>query len=440
MKFEERLSDALRAAVEAYNECGDPDKAVVKAAEAGGFNKDQTDRLVEKFNTAKTVSFFESHPDDRTATFKLASKEKVAEMLFMGDGEEKTASAPEFHDYSFYNSSVDGWRTVQDRGELEKEASAHDESEASGYSLDVLHRESGVYLEKYASSIEELESAAGMVGCVVEDEVEKLASSLASSQEAYCAFRSMAGRMRGMGPVMEAVDRLVPDYVKEASSSQANVVDTSIIKDDLDRACWIVGALDKVAAARKAADGLAAKRERLMSELSRIDGSRKEAQASDGKGGGKGDKKDKGGIGGDIASYLAGSIVPVSPKGITDFLSNAGLGSENDIFKALYGNSDKRKEVLEHIDNVRRSDILTDLYANDPILSEHDPDEVSNAYQTLVEIAPDMSLNKEVSRSVLRQMVAAQAVSPFDAKQWLDYDIASRNRNRVGAPKPQPVV
>lgn len=419
MKFEDMLSDALKTAVGVYNDTGDPDRAVVKAAEKHGFNRDQTERLVEKFNTAKTISFYEAHPDDRTADFPLASKEKVADIMYFGP-EEKKASAPVARDYSFYDMDLDSWRSEEGRSELEKEASAEESSDSGGYSMETLQNLSGVYMEKYSSAIDSAEASAGMLDEVAYDETQKLAERLAEDRSGYkyAMFMKMAGKMRGVEGL--GVQDMVPGYVKEAAAgletglSSMNAVDSSAVSYELEMAAGIVGMMDESAKLRKFAEKVSGRRSWLEGELVKI------SQSSDD---GKDQKKKKKGdnTAADLAAYLTHSALPASPKGVTDFLADAGLGSELDIQKALYGGG-KSHEVADHIDNVRRSDILTDLYANDPILSEHDPEEVSDAYRTLVETSPEMSLNKEVSRSVLRQMVAAQSVSPFDAKSWLEYD------------------
>ena len=64
MSFKDDLGEALQKAVSYYNEGSSPSEAVVKSAMDMGFNLDQTDRLVEKFNTARTIHHFETHPDD----------------------------------------------------------------------------------------------------------------------------------------------------------------------------------------------------------------------------------------------------------------------------------------------------------------------------------------------------------------------------------------
>ena len=98
------------------------------------------------------------------------------------------------------------------------------------------------------------------------------------------------------------------------------------------------------------------------------------------------------------------------------------LGSKEDIAKAVFKKKKKDTTIADHINNLRRSSILQDLYDNDPILSEANPKELMNAYSTIVQTSPEVSLNKEVVRAILRQSVNSMAVSPFDAKQWADLE------------------
>lgn len=448
MPFSDKLDEALRTAVRIYNESGDADTAVVKAASEHGFNRDQADRLVEKFNTAKTISFYEKHAEDRTADFDIASKEKVASMLFGDDdswmSSEKKASAGPVYDVSEYGQyNVDEVSRYGDPeyAEVEKSASEVERSDNGGWSFDTLCAASGEYLSKFSAVEEECRSVAGMIDGVLEDETMKIAESLSSdgTGHRYAVFSRLRTPIDG-GAV--DIDSKVPESVKEASAGHAReldraaVLDSSSVDADLDRLRGIVEGYGESARIRKQAEAVSRRRSWLQGELTKA--AQRHGGGGGGNGGGGGGGNGGGGNGnkgpadavGGIASYMVDSLTPPSPKGLTDFLADAGLGTERDIYEALYHDEGKkRKEVSEHIDKVRRSDILTDLYANDPILSEHDPDEVANAYQSLVSLAPEMSLQKEVARSVLRQMVASQAVSPFDADQWVKFDYNYNRRD-----------
>jgi hypothetical protein len=112
----------------------------------------------------------------------------------------------------------------------------------------------------------------------------------------------------------------------------------------------------------------------------------------------------------------------IAPQSLSDYMSGGFIGTQSEIDKALFPKKKKDTSIMEHINNLRRSTILQDLYDNDPILQEADPDDLANAYQSLVQSAPETSLNKEVVRAILRQSVNSMATSPFDAKQWADLD------------------
>jgi len=59
------------------------------------------------------------------------------------------------------------------------------------------------------------------------------------------------------------------------------------------------------------------------------------------------------------------------------------------------------------------------LAMSDPIISEADPKDVVRAYSTLINIAPKVSLQKEIVRSILRQAVNSMAMSPYDAQSYV---------------------
>jgi hypothetical protein len=102
MSFREQLMSALEAAVGHYNSGLSDTDSVIKAASDFDFNKDQAQRLVETFNTAKSIYFFKSAKDRRN-NFPIVDPSVVADALFMPAATTKAASADEFalRDYSF---------------------------------------------------------------------------------------------------------------------------------------------------------------------------------------------------------------------------------------------------------------------------------------------------------------------------------------------------
>ena len=83
--------------------------------------------------------------------------------------------------------------------------------------------------------------------------------------------------------------------------------------------------------------------------------------------------------------------------------------------------------------NVRRSILLADLMSNDPIIRDADPDDITQAYKTIVMTAPRVSLDKAQVRAFLRSAANSVAISPSDAKVISDVDrgVAMSNVERL---------
>ena len=97
----------------------------------------------------------------------------------------------------------------------------------------------------------------------------------------------------------------------------------------------------------------------------------------------------------------------------------------------LPGVDNERKRIM----NVRRSILLADLMANDPIIRDADPNVVTEAYKTMVMTSPRVSLDKAQVRAFLRSSVNSVAISPNDAKVIADVDkgISLSNVDRLTA-------
>lgn len=70
--------------------------------------------------------------------------------------------------------------------------------------------------------------------------------------------------------------------------------------------------------------------------------------------------------------------------------------------------------------NLDRKLLIQNLMATDPILKTYDPKRVADSYEQFLRLAPELSNEKEIVRSHLRQMVASQAMTAFDGAQLMD--------------------
>jgi len=71
-------------------------------------------------------------------------------------------------------------------------------------------------------------------------------------------------------------------------------------------------------------------------------------------------------------------------------------------------------------DNTERTTMLQELIMTDPILASLDPKKILSAYQQILRLAPHIAKEKEVVRSLLRQLTATQSLAPVEANQLVE--------------------
>lgn len=463
MSFKEQLkTEILPKTVDYYNSGMDINSAIVKAAEDFKLNLDQTDRLLETMNTARVIAHYEKNASDRTANCDIADKDTVRRLLYADKPQEKAASAEKAASWDAYASYAAKERNYR-KPAMEKAASSEPtKREPTGFTVSQMVEKVAEFSQKMAGFRRFAEERRALVGDLLTTQLHKIAQSLSKGYEPEARWALFKAACSGpLQTVAVTVETEMPKVVlKDAvphlrKLARANVIDPSPVSGELALA---KEALETAAAFQKIATYIEdfAKREQRAKALLRKQAEINKLGAPFGggnppsdpsnppggnPGGNKDDKKDKkdkkdqpnnpwygakgvnqildsqGGVKG-IYDYLRGSNR--TADAISEALAPAPLKADNSI-KAM-------------VENIQRSTLLSDLYNNDPILSEHDPEEISKAYETLVQLSPEVSLNKEIVRAILRQSVNSIAVSPFDAKQWGDLDTTIlKNKGRIGS-------
>ena len=85
------------------------------------------------------------------------------------------------------------------------------------------------------------------------------------------------------------------------------------------------------------------------------------------------------------------------------------------------------------MDNLNRKLLIQDLMTTDPILKTYDPKRVATSYEQFLRLAPELSNEKEIVRSHLRQMAASQAMTAFDGAQLMDADTKLVKQRQVAS-------
>jgi len=86
--------------------------------------------------------------------------------------------------------------------------------------------------------------------------------------------------------------------------------------------------------------------------------------------------------------------------------------------------------------NLDRKLLLQNLMVADPILKTYEPKRVTDAYEQFIRLAPELSGEKEIVRSHLRQMVASQAMTAFDGAQLMDANTKLLKQKQMETGKP----
>jgi hypothetical protein len=88
---------------------------------------------------------------------------------------------------------------------------------------------------------------------------------------------------------------------------------------------------------------------------------------------------------------------------------------------------------------IRVQSMLQDMMLNDPVISGHDPDDASMAYNEIVEMAPHLADQKLAVQTLMRKRLTQGALDPFEVDQLMGMEGKARsNRQVASAPVPKP--
>lgn len=412
MAFEDKLRSALEDAVKFCNSGSTPDEAVCKAASAHEFNSDQTDRLVETLNTAITINQYKQ-ASDRTASFPLAHKTKVAAMMLDADNvlgkTEKKSEAASTHIYFDYSKPAYDYIAHED-DVVEKVA--ENEEKTTGLSRDNLAYLLVNRMKLVKNAADFAANIAGMMKSDLVTQLYGLADTLRKGGvEKYARFKESADK-----DIVKELDKVLPVQFKEAKC-KSSLVDDSDLASEIKTAEDMADTLSSMKDMRAQADSMHKQAKKMDSEISTAFIGEEEGPSTF------------------LSLFKEASLAKSSSmvgrlafgKGMTT--DSPGL-VHSDAFKLddmLFGNKAKENDETERtVENVRRAMMLQDLMTRDEIIREADPDVVASTYQTLLNMSPQIANDKELTRAVLRQAVNSVAISPYDASTWTDLEKKQR--------------
>jgi hypothetical protein len=465
--FKENLMSALHQAIGHYNGGLDDSSAVVKAASAHDFNRNQTQRLIETYNTAKSVYFFKA-AEDRRQDFGLAEPSQVFTLMYSTPAAEKQASIG-LHDYSCYD--IPEARFYTDITVDSKGNRPFDFPKQAAEDVPLDHRCSynaqQVRVAKQAA--ERCRSSAGMCHTKYNLLLDKIASEIRRADfdgtklaAAEHAFWEVYGKELSEPVVDDLVAHLHPSYSQKRASADTHGQLTSFDREYPQVMSWMKEAMQaRLGHAEMTA--VAVELEKSAEEINqsflkeagllvdpKVDAwddmlpsnlqVKQAAQESsymweDLMG------KSEGGSSSSSASKSSPTVLDTMTSATTKGIGKAtGSVVETAARAAFQPKDTERAKTTDRLRNLQRQLILEDLLVNDPVLAGENPETVSSAYQSLQQVAPEVSMNKEVVRSVLRAASQAVSVSPYDAKSWAELENEIRKQVEFGNKKDRKVA
>jgi len=458
--FKEQLMNALHQAVGYRNGGMDDSAAVAKVAAAQDFNRDQTQRLLEAYNTAKTVYFFKA-AEDRRQDFGLANPDAVFTTLYPAAPATKEASN-ELHDYSCYDTPEAKYytdTTVDAAGnrpvDFGKAAAAEEPTLNNRYT----NNQQSVRSLKQAAS--HCKDSAEICSTKYNLLLQKIASEIRQADfegvklaQAEHAFWELYGKELATPAVDDLVTHLPASYQQKRAADSAYGTLTTFDRQYPEMMGQMKEAMqarlgyaemyaaatvfDKEAAAQ---EGEFLKSAGLAVEPAHDDFDDmipknlqlgKAAQTSLTSWGELGTQK----------KSPQTSVLDSMVGGVTKGVGRAVGGAvEPAVREALVPPNIEGAKTTDRLKNLQRQIILDDLLANDPVLAGEDSPKILAAYESLWQVAPEVSMNKEVVRSVLRAASQAVSVSPYDAKSWAELENEVRKQVEFGGkPKAKATV
>lgn len=451
--LQSKLERALKTAVDHVQD-GAPDyeTAVFKAASEHNLNPQQTNRLCEHFNRARAIYQYGQEGDKRAAAHQVVQPAKVLERMCAPVAVGDKAAA--YVDYSVYSSDPVEFQRLSKQAAAEStEPTQRFPAWGATTGSEVTRMQEMIDAKKYAAK--RASDAAGMLRERGNRILDKMAQKLAATpaDQAATTLAKLA-RLYGsktaseFGMVTVLSNRLprhiVHAVTREKLASVSVPVRLSAYEQDLyDTLKAVEADADKAAEYTQWAAGEKQAAEGYQTQLNAFFTPQpaeeagfsgffnKQAQAlKPAKGNAQGNPQQA-----ELERFR--KMMQDEFKRQNKAQPKEPLGNVGTNFKSFLSDNLKRdntpivQKQKQEMDNVQRELLLEELLITDPILSDADEQRVIDAYETLTQVSPEVSGNKELTRSMLRQMIHADGMTPFDASQLADYDLTRSRLTQV---------
>jgi hypothetical protein len=417
---EARILDALNGVAEVVNDGGDPDKAIIKAAQDHDVPAGHIALMVSAYNTGRTNKQRMAHDDpaEKSASFKLADTKKVLEVLY--PSEVKTAGQQE------YDSAVSSQYSRPPDFSREKAASAVASREIDWKMVDKPEEYSG--------------EAHTLMKKAYEQSVFADRRLLNCRREISRANDLLVGAFEKLGAYFRTPGNVSFNDARTAVEIQHGNMGRAIMNQVARHAPFLEkqGATGRAFAVTSWSEPFATINEcvEMANVLRKRDGDFKELSSHVTK----------------KAETVLAPFVPGSETKSVLGIPSSGPPEKRGIAKALLGfaalsklvggmrgpvesSEAKSKNKFEsevqdigqaladpthdnELRGIKIRALLEDLMSNDPVISGYDPEEVIDAYNEIITASPRAGEQKILLRGLMRRHLSGEgATDPFDVQQ-----------------------
>jgi len=410
---EQQLLEAMESAISKSNDGLDPNEAIAKTANEQGLSPEFACRMVEAFNTSKTIKHLKDNEGEKRAdTFGIASKDEVVKLMY-DPKEEKVAT--ELRGDSIFNFNKAAESKVEESLEKVAGSCGKKKKKKARPMAKTTVKQARAQLSEIRWARRELEASVNHAKQAALASMDRLGDSFRMTEarpfhEVEEVVRYNLGDELGK-QAMELVWKRGPrlDRMGEKRAEAAPETPKLFGKTASDAA-----ASEMVSLLKKASDAeielaefekVAAPVEKYIATLLN---SRFKKEAADGDEA----KETK-----SLLSNLTGGQVPFYPKWFPEMIDKEP--------PALEPIMDPKQEA--ELRKVKMKLMVNDMISNDPVLSAYAPDEVIGATNELGEIAPTLATNKPMMRStVARYLQQGGRLGPEEVKQIMDMENTAR--------------
>lgn len=413
---ENEVISAIKEAIKEANDGSEPSDAIAKVASAHKFSGEMAKRMVEIYNNSKTLALFKSAEFDRTETFPLADPDKVVLQMFPDKvdtpAEEKIAQVvPD--EYNKTEQDFTKKSHIQKFNEVKP--STYDKSVA----MMIQH---GINAqEKDSKAIRAKEFEANLVKESIYRDLSMLCGYFRQldhipfekvEEDVMIRYGALGKEAMDLTWKMAKLEDITSTHDKRASAVD---LDKSRIIDEKCMPMPVVAELiDKLVKLGEARDIVKTMKKNYKDFW--VEYENKLAQLKIARFGSEDPIPDPFEVMTKGAEDVPEPYKPDKPKPPNTTYTDPKVYTSPEVVNLL------DPSFNTEMKSIRMSTMITDLMANDPVLSQSDPDEVIRLYNEISAMAPTVASEPLAIRSLLRYYIAGGEMDRMELNQIIDIE------------------